>query len=220
MKKLLLLSLISLLFVINSYQSASYAQQQLQGSVYEVMPGRTIDAITETGLSSAVNKPGDPVIVVVNNGFYDNGEIVFVPGTRIEGNVTEVTSSGRTGKNGTLAVRFTTAISPSGKRMPISAIIETKDGSGIIRGGSLKGRIGKGFLRAVEGAAAGAVLGTAMGGITGGKVGKGAAYGTAIGGGIGAATNITRKGNEAEIQSGKRIELLITQPIRVTGSFK
>ena len=192
---------------------------QLKGNVVEVPAGRTIDAVNDTAISSGLNRVGDNVMVSLPNGFYNDGNMVFSPGTRIEGKVTEVNSAGRTGKNGILGVRFTTAISPYGHRMPISAIIETKDGSGLIRGGSLKGRIGKGFLRAAEGAAAGAVLGTAMGGITGGKVGKGAAYGTAIGGGLGAASNIVKKGNEAELKSGKRIDLLLTQPVRVSGRF-
>lgn len=213
-----LLSFILVVFMLFS-GSLAFSQEPLHGSVVVVPAGRSIDTVAENGISSSISRVGDPMSVVLQQGFYDNGSFVFPNGTIIEGKVTEVNPAGRTGKNGDIAVRFTTAISPSGKRLPISAIIETNDGTGIVRGGTTKGRIGKMFLRGLEGAAAGAILGTAMGGITKGSVGKGAAYGTAIGGGAGMISNIVKKGNEAEIQSGKHIELILMEPVRVTGNF-
>lgn len=218
MKKCILSFLCSLFVMFVLLTGQSYAQ--LQGSVSEIQAGRTVDTVAMGGVSSEVSNVGDSFEVRVPNGFYNDGMMIFPPGTVIKGNITEVTSNGRTGKNGTLGVRFTTAISPNGHKLPISAIIETKDGSGIVRGGTTKGRIAKGFLRAAEGAAAGAILGTAMGGISGGKVGRGAAYGTAIGGGIGAVSNIAAKGKSAEIKSGTEVELVFLQPVRVPGNFR
>lgn len=214
--KIVYIALISALLISGTaFADYSYQYGQLQGSVAQVAAGRTVEVKLETGLSSEVNQVGNNVITRLDRNFYDNGILILPAGTTINGQITELTSAGRTGKNATMRIHFSNAVLPDGKRVPLSARIETKDGSGVIRGGSTKGRIGKMFLRGVEGAAAGAILGTAMGGITKGKVGRGAAYGTAIGGGIGMASNVVKKGNPAQLQSGTRLELIFENPFRL-----
>ncbi|MGD9580729.1 MAG: hypothetical protein AB7V50_05110 [Vampirovibrionia bacterium] len=214
-KAILTALLITLLIPGTTFANNGYGNQPLQGSISEVPAGRTVEVKLETGLSTEVNRVGDNVVTRLNRNFYDNGMLILPAGTTINGQITELTQSGRTGKNGTMRVNFTNAILPDGKRVPLTARIETEDGSGIIKGGSTKGRVGKMLLRGVEGAAAGAILGTAMGGISKGKVGRGAAYGTAIGGGVGMASNVVAKGKPAEIQSGSRLELIFERPFKL-----
>lgn len=215
-RKVVYLALLSALLIPTiAFAANGYEGQPFRGSITEVPAGRSIDVKLETGLSTEVNNVGDTVVTRLTQNYYNNGELILPAGTTITGQITELTSAGRTGKNATMRIQFTTITLPDGKRAPISAIIETNDGSGVIRGGSTKGRVAKMFLRGVEGAAAGAILGTAMGGISKGKVGRGAAYGTAIGGGIGMASNIVKKGSPAELKSGTNLELIFERPFKL-----
>jgi hypothetical protein len=200
-----------------AYSQYNLNKQPLQGSVVEVPAGRSIDVELETAVSTEVSRVGDRISTRVTNGFYDNGRLVFPHGTKIEGVITELEPAGRTGRNAIIAMKFTQAITPSGHRVPINAIVNTRQGEGVIKGGSKKGRIGKSLLRGVESAAAGAVLGTALGAASGGRVGKGAIYGTAIGGGVGLASNLIRKGKDVKLPTGTNMDIVLLEPVRVYG---
>ncbi|MCK7467685.1 MAG: hypothetical protein MZU91_05885 [Desulfosudis oleivorans] len=117
-------------------------------------------------------------------------------------------------KNGMINVRFNSAVTPTGKRFPISGKIATQDGSGIIEGGVAGGRMLEVAKNTAIGAGTGAALGTAMGAIAGGRPGRGAWSGTAIGGGLGLFSNFMTKGDEAIIPANTRIDIVLEQPLQ------
>jgi hypothetical protein len=205
-------------------QDYSYENRQqlppLQGRVMVAPAGTSLVVATTTGISSEMNRPGDPVMARLANDLYAGGGLVLPAGSLIEGQITQIESAGRTGKNGIIGVRFTSAQTPNGQRIPISARIATEDGTGLIRGGTKKGRVGKSLLRGAVGAGLGAALGTALAPAAGGRVGKGAVYGTAIGGGAGLLSNIVREGNEAMLPSGSELQIVLDQPLTVQGSHQ
>jgi hypothetical protein len=189
----------------------------LQGRVVVAPAGTSLSVRNTTALSSAVNNVGDQVRTRLSSDLYAGGGLVLPAGSIIEGQITQLESAGRTGKNGIIGVRFTNAITPNGQRVPISARLATQDGSGLIRGGTTKGRVAKSALSGAVGAGIGAALGTALAPAAGGRVGKGAVYGTAIGGGAGLLSNVVRKGNEAELPTGTELQIVLDQPLTVQG---
>ncbi|MEW5821242.1 MAG: hypothetical protein AB1782_13700 [Cyanobacteriota bacterium] len=206
----------------NQGYNQGYQGQQslppLQGSVMVAPAGTSLAVTTTTAVSSEMNNVGDPFSTRLSNDLYVGGGLVLPAGSIIEGQISSLTNAGRTGRNGSLGIRFTNAITPNGQRVPISARIATEDGTGIIKGGSTGGRVGKTFLRGAGGAAAGAALGTALAPAAGGRVGRGAVYGTAIGGGIGLLSTLVAKGKEAMLPSGTPLQIILDQPFTVQGS--
>lgn len=204
----------------NPNQGYGYQQNlpPLQGRVVVAPAGTMLSVATTSGLSSQINRVGDTFSTRLTNDLYIGGNLVLPAGSTLEGQVAEAQSSGRTGKNGTLAMRFTSVVTPDGRRIPISARLATEDGTGILKGGSTAGRIGRGALNTAIGAGLGAALGTALAPAAGGRVGKGAVYGTAIGGGVGLLSNLIKKGKEAEIPSGTQLQIVLDQPLNVQGS--
>lgn len=134
----------------------------------------------------------------------------------MEGQVVMAKPAGRAGKNGELEIRFTSAMLPNGQRVPLSARIQTEDGTGIIKGGSTAGRFGRAAVTTGVGAGLGAALGTAMGPLSGGGVGRGAIYGTALGAGMGALGSAVQKGSPAVIESGEPLNVVLDQPLTVS----
>ena len=108
----------------------------LQGSVMVAPAGTSLNVATTTAISSGLNNVGDPISTRLAGDLYVSGGLILPAGSVIEGQVTQSQKAGRAGKNGMLGVRFTTAVTPNGQRVPISARIATEDGSGLIRGGS------------------------------------------------------------------------------------
>jgi hypothetical protein len=127
-----------------------------------------------------------------------------------------VRPAGRAERNGELDVRFTSALLPNGQRVPISAKIQTEDGTGIIRGGSVKGSLGQAAIKTGVGAGLGAALGTAMGPLSGGRVGRGAIYGTILGSGLGAASSLAGRGKDAVLNSGQPVNIQLDQPLTIS----
>lgn len=188
----------------------------LQGYVVTAPAGTYMQATLQSTISSEFARPGDRVVATLGTPLAAGGSIVLPAGSQVEGQVVAVEDAGRLGKNGSLDIRFTSAMTPTGQRVPISARIQTEDGTGVLKGGSTKGRVGKAALRTGVGAGLGAALGTAMGPLSGGKVGRGAIYGTAIGGGLGALYAGAKKGEDAVLNAGEPINLVLDAPVTVS----
>jgi len=125
---------------------------------------------------------------------------VLPRGTRLEGQVTEVTSAKKVKKKSSLAWQFTKATLPDGSTATISA------------GQHLEG---KGYTKkdgAIIGgsAAGGALLGQILGGDS-----KSTAGGAIVGGAIGSAVSMSRKGEEVEVAPGSAISLTLDTPVTV-----
>lgn len=191
----------------------------LQGKAIYVPAGIVVPAVTTSVINSQYLTTGSQINLTLPGNFMSNGVKIAPAGSMVNGIVLNAKKAGRANRNGELQIRFTSIITTSGQRIPISAIIKTDDNSGILKGGT-KVDAAKDYAKNTAiGAGSGAALGTALGAIVGnsgekGKAaGKGAVYGTAIGGGLGVTRALINKGEDVEIPSGATLDLYFDQPI-------
>lgn len=191
------------------------ANEPLKGSIVVVPAGTSVNITTTTVLSSETASLGQAVSAVLTSDFYYNNILVAPAGSMLQGNVTLAKKGNRAGINGKLQVRFTQIVTSTGNTIPISAMIKTTDGTGILVAGTAK-ESAKGYVKDVGvGAGAGALAGLVGGAISGGSVGQGAAIGTAIGGGVGLAKSLWTKGVDVTIPANSTVEITIDQPVTV-----
>lgn len=203
------------------YQPSYYAPQNvsghqtLKGSVVTVPAGQNFKAIVTTPISSANMFLGQNVTLALGSDFYYGGNLIAPAGSSVTGQVLEVSKAKHGSMNGKLTIRFTQITTPYGIQIPISAVIKTNDGSGVLIGGT-KVDVMKEYGKDVAvGTAAGAVSGLVFGALAGGEVGRGTALGSAVGAGGGLVKSVWDKGNDVEIPASAQIELTLTQPITV-----
>lgn len=199
----------------NPYQNSGYQQTPLQGRVVTAPAGTNLSASVNTPISSEYARVGDRFNLTLGGDLSSGGGLVLPAGSQLEAQVVSVVQAGHGGRNGQLDIRLTSATLPNGQRVSLSGRLQTEDGTGIIKGGSTAGRVGRAALTTGVGAGLGAALGTAMGPLSGGRVGRGAIYGTAIGGGLGLAGAALQKGKEAVLPSGP-VNVVLDQPLTVT----
>lgn len=191
------------------------SNQTLKGSVVTVPAGQNFKAVVTTPISSANMFLGQNVNLALGSDFYYGGNLIAPAGSSITGQVLEVSKAKHGSMNGKLTLRFTQITTPYGIQIPISAVIKTDDGTGVLIGGT-KMDVVKDYTKDVAvGTAAGALSGVVFGALAGGSVGKGAALGTAVGAGGGLVKSVWDKGNDVEIPASSQIELMLTQPITV-----
>lgn len=188
-------------------------QAPLQGYVATAPAGTVVAATFSSPVSSEFARVGDRFTATLGSPIASGTSVLLPAGSQMEGQVVMVKPAGRTGRNGELEIRFTSAMLPNGQRIPLSARIQTEDGTGIIKGGTTMNRVGRAALRTGVGAGLGAALGTAMGPLSGGEVGRGAVYGTAVGAGMGALAAAWQKGKPAVIESGQPVNITLDQPL-------
>lgn len=200
-------------------QGQSYSPgQTLKGRVVTVPAGMSMNATVSQPISSEYLTMGQPVYVTLGSDFYYNNCLIAPAGSTVGGTVTAVTKAKHGSMNGSLRLRFTEITTPYGSRIPISAMIKTDDGTGLLKGGT-KADVAKNYAKDMTlGAAGGALTGLVASAISGGAVGKGTAIMTGVGAGAGLAKSLYDKGQDVVIPSGSSIELMIDQPITVNPS--
>ncbi len=209
-------------YTMQQYTQVPYQQAEtkpsskpLQGYVVVVPAGVNIPVTTTTELSSSNLSLGQAVSVMLTNGFYYNNVCVAPAGSTVSGNVVTLRKGGHAGRNGQLQIRFTQINTPYGNVIPISAMIKTTDGTGILKAGTAVDTT-KAYAKDLAiGSGAGAVAGLTMGALAGGSVGKGAAYGTAVGAGAGLVKSLWDKGEDVTIPVNSGLELTIDQPVTI-----
>ena len=187
--------------------------QSLQGYALYVPAGITLSAILSQEINSKTAVVGQTISAILEEDFIYNGKLIASSGSVISGSVVSTKKAGIADRNAQMQIRFTTIRTPYNNVIPISAVISTKDSSGVLKGGTAKDAAKEYAKDAIIGAGAGAVLGTALGPMSGGSVGKGAIYGTALGGGIGVAKAVATKGEDILIPANSKINLIFDQPI-------
>ena len=197
----------------------SYGQgQTLKGRVVTVPAGITMPAVVSTPISSEYLTMGQTVGVTLGSDFYYNSTLIAPAGSSVLGTVTQVTKAKHGSINGSLRLRFTEITTPYGTRIPISAMIRTEDGTGLLKGGT-KADVAKAYAKDIGiGAGTGALAGLVASAISGGAKGKGTAIMTGVGAGAGLAKSIYDKGVDVVIPSNATIDLCIDQPITVNPS--
>ena len=201
-------------------QAAQYPQNNtLKGSVIMVPAGTTVQAMLTNPISSEYTTVGQQVNLVLGSDFMYGGKLIAPAGSTVSGTVIEASKAKRGSMNGKLSVRFTQINTPFGTQIPISAIIKTEDGTGVLVGGT-KMDVTKEYAKDLAvGSAAGALSGLVFGALAGGdKLGRGVALGTAVGAGGGLAKSVWDKGNDVEIPANSNIQLEFTQPVTTSSS--
>lgn len=200
-----------------NYYSHSYGSPSttLKGRVVTVPSGESLSVVSTCAISSENASQGQVFTIALASDFYYNGSLIAPAGSSIVGNVIEVSKAKRGSMNGKLCIRFNQIVTPYGLQIPISAVIKTEDGSGVLVGGT-KMDVAKHYGKnAVVGSAAGAVSGVVFGALAGGSVGRGAALGTAVGAGGSLVKSVWDKGNNVSIPAGAAFDIILTQPITV-----
>lgn len=193
-------------------------QRTLKGRVVNVPPGVQFQAVVSAPISSEYLTMGQTVSVTLGSDFYYNSTLIAPAGSTAIGSVVQVTKAKHGSMNGSLRLRFTEITTPYGTRIPISAAIQTADGSGLLVGGT-KADVAKAYAKDMAaGSAMGALGGLVASAISGGAVGKGTAIMTGVGMAGGLAKSVYDKGQDVIIPSGASINLCIDQPITVNPS--
>lgn len=199
-----------------SYDISTKQYSSLQGSVTYVPVGTKTSAILSQTLDSKTLSEGTSVYATLNKDFSYNSINIAPAGSTINGTVVKCKKAGIGNRNGQIQVRFTNIRTPQGYNIPVSAMIATTDGTGVLKGGSKLDSAKDYGKNAAIGAAGGAILGTAMGPLSGGEVGRGAVYGTAVGGGLGLLNAARQSGEDVVIPANAVVEIYFDQPITIS----
>jgi len=201
-----------------SYNPDSSAPKTLKGRIVTVPAGAQLSSVVTTPISSEFLALGQPVNLTLGSDFYYNSTLIAPAGSTVCGTVTQVTKAKHGSMNGTLKLRFTEIVTPYGARVPISAVVKTDDGTGLLKGGT-KADVAKNYAKDMGvGAGVGALGGLVASAISGGAIGKGTAIMTGVGMAGGLAKSVYDKGSDVVIPSNATIELLVDQPITVNPS--
>lgn len=221
MKKASILSIILAVGFVCNAVSSNFEQNssavfaatdtKLRGSVVSVPRGTAIPATATMELSSDTLIQGQDVSIVAENDYYYKNSLVVPAGSSFNGTVTQVKKSGRAGINGQLMITFTKIITPYGQMIPISGVIQTDDGTGLIKGGT-KIDSAKEYTKDVAiGAASGAATGALYGALSDSKVSKSVMYGAAVGAGLGLIKSFADRGDPAVIPVGTVVNVILNQ---------
>lgn len=196
-------------------QRTTYGQQPLKGRIVTVPANVNMPAVTTMPLSSETLTLGQSVSMALGSDFYYSNNLIAPAGSTVTGNVIDVGKAKRGSMNGRLQLRFTQIVTPYGLQIPISAVIKTDDGTGMLKGGT-KMDVTKAYAKDIAiGSAAGALTGLVASAISGGEKGKGTAIMTGVGAGAGLLKSGWDKGEDVTIPAGATVDLLLTQPITV-----
>lgn len=101
-------------------------------------PNTTFTGTVAKSLYTAYNKPGDPVMVILDHPIMDaNGRIIAPAGSKILGIVTSVVSRNQSGDTPQIGLSFNGMITPDGQQIPINVTVNNTDG--ILKAGELQG---------------------------------------------------------------------------------
>lgn len=129
----------------------------------------TFTARVAKALYSEYNKPGDPVLLIMDHALTDASNKPVLPaGSKLLGFVTNVVSRNESGKNAELGIHLSEVITPDGQRIPINASIANADG--ILKADNLEGVVVSKPDHSV--AALKREINTAEGSLYGTKIGK------------------------------------------------
>ncbi|WP_303674294.1 S-layer homology domain-containing protein [Vampirovibrio chlorellavorus] len=128
----------------------------------------TFTGTVAKALYSEFNKPGDPVMLILDHPLFDtNGKIIAPAGSKVLGVINSVISKNQTNDNAQLGITFNGFITPEGQRIPMSATIANTDG--ILKATELQGVV---FHPDRSTAALSREISTSAGALYGTKIGK------------------------------------------------
>lgn len=197
---------------VPNYAGNQYVQP-LQGNVVMIPAGSDIAAVTTCELNSATLILGQSVSVTLPQDYFYNNTLVASAGSVVNGNVIMVKKASFGTRNGQLQIRFTNLMTPQGQVIPISGMIATADGTGVLKGGTAMDTTKAVIKDVAAGSAIGAVSGLVVSSLAGGPKGKSTAIATGVGAGAGLVKSGIDKGENVIIPANSRIDVVIDQPI-------
>ena len=187
----------------------------LRGRVSVIPKGAMMMVRLDQPISSYNSNLGDPITATLENDLYVNDSVAIPAGSIIQGQVSNVSKSGRLGKAGDMDIRFFSARTPDGMIVPLRAHVVTSDDSGLIRGDKTSSTVAKGAGYALGGTALGTVAGLSAGSLLG-SAGAGTLFGLGAGSLAGISYAVLRKGKDVVLPSGSRLSLVADQTTSVT----
>lgn len=141
---------------------------QTQMTSINLPANTTFTGTVAKAIYSEFNRPGDPVMVILDHALFDaSGRVVAPAGSRILGHVTSVLPYNEANANAQLGIAFNQIITPSGQRLAINGSVANSDG--ILRADAMQGIV---FHPEHSTAALKREISTAQGGMYGTKLGK------------------------------------------------
>ena len=156
---------------------------QLQNYILHVPAGIKTTAILSQDINSKTALVGQPISAILTKDLKYNNELIAPSDSVISGNIVFNKRAGLSGKGAQMQIRFTTIRTPYNNIIPINALIETNDSTGIIKAADIKNTS--------------SIAETAV----------------ALDGALEAAKTITTKGNNILIPANSTISLVFDQPI-------
>ena len=203
-------NLLTLLLIILLSAGSLKAQDVYQAQVSYVPAGTPVSVSLSQTLSSEFTQVGETFTAALNGPIYAGSNVIAPPGSQVQGQIVAVEPAGRTGKPGYMDMRLISIITPDGRRIPLSATIDSNSFKLSADGG----RTSHFVKNTAVGAGTGALAGLIGASISGGKKGKAAAIGTGIGGGAGILAGAFKKGEEFVIRSGTVLPFRLDQAIQ------
>lgn len=191
------------------------AQAQTRYRTYTIPSGTVLKLQMDRTITSKNATVGDTFTTTVFESCVVNGITLVPAGSQVEGRITQVAKAERN-KAGTIAVEFNRIIFASGGSVPIRGeltSLDPKEKRQIDNEGNVKGK--STTKRNVIFIGGGAGVGAAIGAIAGGA--KGAGIGAGVGAAAGILGALLAKGNEAEVKTGQKFGIELTQEARVNG---
>ena len=112
------------------------SRESLEHVVLTIPAGESIPAATNLETNTHFLIPGQGVSFMLAQDYYYNNKLVAPVGSSINGTVIQVKRISATEKEPMVQFKFTNIISPYGQIIPISAMVKTKDKTGIIKANS------------------------------------------------------------------------------------
>jgi hypothetical protein len=165
---------------------------------FVVPTGTHLTAILQTPLSTDANSIGDPFVATAVEPIVVDGTTVVPAGSRIDGVLRDVQSSGRIKDRARMILVFQEIVDSAGRTHAISALPLTIQAASETRNDVLE-------------IAGGSAAGTTIGAISGKK--NGAVIGAAAGAGAGTILVLATKGDDVELGQGLRLYVEMTGPV-------
>ena len=117
----------------NKPNDLNYSNQS-QEYIIHVPAGKKVDAVLSQEINSNTAVVGQTINAILTRDFMHNNNLIASAGSIISGNIVYNRKAGMAGKSAQMQIRFTTIRTPYNNVIPVSALIETKDSTGIIKG--------------------------------------------------------------------------------------
>ncbi len=125
-----------LFFMQNSFAdmyslNTGYSQQS---NIIYIPAGATVNAVLLQDINSNTAIVGQTVSAVLTDDFMYNNKLISSSGSVILGSIVFNRKAGIAGRTAQMQIRFTAIRTPYNNIIPISAVVATKDNTGILKG--------------------------------------------------------------------------------------